>query len=96
MAAQTLEDRHRQLIADLEASGVTIDDLARAWASIDGKRDEFDRGKVDREYEHTAGHYDGYRIEAAEMVSRAVGYAKERRSKALDELVRNDQEMGLV
>jgi uncharacterized protein YuzE len=31
------------LLRDFIASGATIEDLARAWASLDGKRDEFDK-----------------------------------------------------
>ena len=33
------------LLRDFIASGATIEDLARAWASLDGKRDEFDKEK---------------------------------------------------
>src|SRR5258707_767743 len=33
------------LLRDFIASGATVEDLARAWASLDGKRDEFDKAK---------------------------------------------------
>ena len=65
-------------MSDVLKNGVTVEDIARAWASIDGRRDEFDRGKVDRDYECEAGHYEGYISEAEEMLRRAWQYAAER------------------
>lgn len=58
------------------AVGVTVEDLARAWASIDGKRDSFDKGKADAAHEREHGHYGGYYAEAREMVGLAIEYAK--------------------
>ena len=65
-------------MSDVLKNGVTVEDIARAWASIDDRRDEFDRGKVDKEYEDKAGHYDGYMIETEELLKRAAKYANER------------------
>lgn len=66
---------------DILKNSVTVEDIARAWASIDGKRDEFDRGKVDKEYDDEVGHYDGYMLEAEDLLARAAGYANERKAK---------------
>lgn len=69
------------LVAKAARSGVTVEDLARAWASIDGCRDEFDRGKVNSEFDAYNGRYSGYMLEAGSMLSRAITYAEERLGK---------------
>lgn len=43
-----------------------VEALAEAWASIDGKLDEFRAANG----EDVTGHRDGYLIEAAEMIER--------------------------
>lgn len=48
-----------------------IEELARAWASIDGKADKFDACKVDATLEEELGHYEGYITEAAELLQRS-------------------------
>jgi len=63
--------------AAIEAK-ITVEDLARAWASIDGKRDAFDDGKGKSVFEDATGHYAGYCFEARELVERATKYARER------------------
>lgn len=47
-----------------------IEALAEAWASIDGKRADFIRGKVDRDWDDAHGSYEGYMAEAKEMTKR--------------------------
>ena len=61
-----------------EYSEVIIERFARAWASIDGKVDTFDRerGKPiphmdDMKEEGWTGHYVGYMAEAEELLKRA-------------------------
>ena len=44
--------------------------LAEAWASIDGKLDEFRAGKTAPNIEDFGGHYEGYMAEAEEMMRR--------------------------
>lgn len=61
-----------------EFSDVIIERFARAWASIDGKVEAFDRergqmapDKEDWERDGFTGHYMGYMAEAAELLKRA-------------------------
>lgn len=57
-----------------------IEALAEAWASIDRKIEAFHRERDDPTLDHESpiytGHYEGYMVEAAEMISRlrARGY----------------------
>jgi len=44
--------------------------LAEAWASIDGKLDRFRACKADDALEDVEGHYQGYMVEAEEMIRR--------------------------
>ena len=67
--------RHAKILQDARKAGVTIEDLARAWASIDGKRDAFDAGRNISEFEDKTGHYAGYVVETEEMFMRATTYA---------------------
>lgn len=94
--SETEQGMHRRLIRECEGAGVTIKDLARAWASIDGRRDEFDIGAESDDIEAGEGHYAGYISEAEELLRRATAYARERRRKILDEMVAHDQRLGLV
>jgi hypothetical protein len=59
--------------AQTEARAI-VEAVARAWASIDGHADEFDREKDGGlEYEDPAftGHYEGYMAEAQELLNRS-------------------------
>ncbi len=67
-------------LRDFVASGATVEDLARAWASLDGKRDKFDKAKDPGASEAAHGHYLGYLSEAEEVLRRAAKYAQERSS----------------
>ena len=77
--SKSTEQRNADLMAAAIDAGVTIEDLARAWASIDGKRGEFDEGKGISVFDDKTGHYAGYMEEAAEQVKRATAYALERK-----------------
>jgi uncharacterized protein YuzE len=68
------------LLRDFVASGTTIEDLARAWASLDGKLEELGREKGHRTVEDAHPHYLGYLAEAEEILRRAAKYARERNS----------------
>ena len=70
---------HAKLIQDLKRENVTVEDLARAWASIDGKRDAFDEGRDKSVFDDKTGHYAGYIAETEEMIERAVSYARDRK-----------------
>jgi hypothetical protein len=48
-----------------------IENVARAWASMDGKLDKFHACKADKELDKTQGHYMGYLIDAEELIKRA-------------------------
>lgn len=71
--------RHARLLQELRQSGATVEDLARAWASMDGKRDAFDAGRDKDIMEDEAGYYAGYMCETEEILKRAIQYASERR-----------------
>lgn len=73
------EFRHAKLMQDLKRENVTVEDLARAWASIDGKRDAFDEGKGKSVLEDRTGHYEGYVCETEAAIERAVSYARARK-----------------
>jgi hypothetical protein len=55
----------------------TNEEVASAWASIDGKLHHFELGKKDPGYEEIHGHYEGYLSEASELRKRLLkrGYA---------------------
>lgn len=59
---------------------MTVKDLARAWASIDGHIDDFDNGAKAGSIEAFGGHYAGYVVEAEEQLRRAIGYAMARKA----------------
>lgn len=73
------EFKHARLLQDFGKSGATVEDLARAWASIDGKCQFFDDEKGMSIDECTHGHYLGYLEEAEEVLKRAAKYAAARR-----------------
>jgi uncharacterized protein YuzE len=68
------------LLRDFIASGVLVEDLARAWASLGDTRDEFDKEKGPGAPEAAHGHYLGYLADTEEILRRAVEYARERSS----------------
>ena len=70
--------RHAILMRELQISNVKLEDLARAWASLDGKLVHFDEGKTKTIWEDKTGHYAGYVVETEEIIERAIRYARER------------------
>jgi hypothetical protein len=72
--------RHAKLMQELRNSGATVEDLARAWASMDGKRDEFDAEKDVSVADVDGGYYLGYLCETEEVIKRATQYALDRRT----------------
>ena len=70
--------RQTRILNQFHKSGATVEDLARAWASMDGKRDKFDAEKDKPASEAIYGHYLGYLTEAEEVLTRATKYANER------------------
>lgn len=48
-----------------------VEKFARAWASMDGKLEEFEKGKADPAYDMEVGHYMGYMTEAEELIKRS-------------------------
>jgi uncharacterized protein YuzE len=68
------------LLRDFIASGAMVEDLARAWASLDDARDESDEEKGQGAPEAAHSHYLGYLAETEEILRRAVKYARERSS----------------
>jgi hypothetical protein len=67
-------------VAGIETKiAVGVHHLARAWASIDGKRDEFDAGDGAASLEdEPGGHFSGYMADTEELVARAITYSRER------------------
>lgn len=70
-------------------SDVIIERFARAWASIDGKVEAFDRergkpipAKDDMERDGFTGHYVGYMADAEELLKRANCFVATRAPKA--------------
>ena len=72
---RTLARFHARLLRNAAAARVTVEDLARAWASIDGKGTTFVEERDDPMVESPYGHYLGYITEAEEMLRRATHYA---------------------
>jgi hypothetical protein len=64
------------MLRDFIASGATIEDLARAWASLEGKREEFDQENC----RGASGGYPRYLAEIEEILQRAAKSARERSS----------------
>lgn len=78
MSKQTISFQHAALLQMFQQSHATIEDIARAWASMDGKRQEFDNEKHMSVSEAIYGHYLGYICETEEIFRRAIAYADER------------------
>lgn len=76
-----VEESEAKAIAAFKTAPVTVEDVARAWASIDGKAVEFDHGKGLSVSEDKTGHYAGYCHEALELLERATRYATARQNK---------------
>jgi uncharacterized protein YuzE len=68
------------LLRDFVASGATLEDLARAWASLDGKRDEFDMERDQGASKAASSHYLRHLMEAEEILRRAAKDARGRSS----------------
>lgn len=47
-----------------------IEAVAEAWASIEGRLIRFRAGKTDRSPDRVDGTYQGYMVEAAELIAR--------------------------
>ena len=62
---------------------VTPEFIARAWASMDGKLDLFDKCKTDPELEEVEGCYEGYITDTKELLERAHKF-EEQAGKAND------------
>jgi hypothetical protein len=61
-----------ELLDPFRASGGTIEDLARAWASLDGKLDRFDAEWGMPVSEIVDGTCEGYLVEMEEIIRRAT------------------------
>lgn len=72
------ELRHAKLLQEFRLSGGTVEDLARAWASADGKLAAFDAGREISVLDDETGHYAGYIVEIEEILRRAAIYARHR------------------
>jgi len=70
--------RHAKLLKEFRDSGASVEDLARAWASLDGKADKFDAEKNVSIFDAIYGHYLGYLSETEEILERATRYARDR------------------
>jgi hypothetical protein len=57
----------------IDGTLVTVEEVARAWASLDGNRDEFDREKTGAKI--VTGHYEGYIADAEALLQTALRYA---------------------
>jgi len=66
------------LLRDFVASGATVEDLASAWASLEGTRDVLDKEKDPGASNDARGYYLGYLAEAEETLRRATKCARER------------------
>jgi hypothetical protein len=67
------------LLRDFIASGATIEDLARAWASLEGKREEFDQENC----RGASGACPRYLAEIEEILQRAAKSARGRGSSSI-------------
>jgi len=79
MVAKTYDLHQARLLRDFIRSGATVEDLARAWASMEGKVDKFDEEKHISALDVVYGHYHGFIAETEEILRRATHYAEERR-----------------
>jgi uncharacterized protein YuzE len=67
------------LLRDFIASGATVEDLARAWASPHDTREEFNKEKGLTGSEAARGNDLGYLGDIEEILQRAAKYARERK-----------------
>jgi len=65
-----IQYHHAKLIRDVRYYAVTVEDVARAWASMFCHAEEFD---------NKTGAYGTYMVEAEELLRRAVERARGRR-----------------
>lgn len=68
-------------MAELEYDEVVVERFARAWASIDGKAEAFDRERgtaIEYDDPSYTGHFEGYMAEAKELLKRAGCYVSTR------------------
>jgi hypothetical protein len=72
---ETHDQRQVRLLDELRSSGATIEDLARALASLEKDEMEFDADKA----KGSSGCYLGYLSEMEEIVIRATRYARARK-----------------
>lgn len=71
---------HAYLLQRFRHSGATVEDLARAWASMEGKLSTFEAEKrMGENALATHGSYWGYLFEVEELLRRATEYALARR-----------------
>lgn len=75
----TYSYRQAKLLQEMRQANVTIEDLARAWSSLDGKREKFDAEKDVSAADAIYGHYLGYIYEMEEIIERATRYAQTRK-----------------
>jgi hypothetical protein len=68
--------RHARIIRDAQLAGVTIDDLALALASREGKSAEYDEAK--RSGDLGLNYYSHFTIAAEVILERATVYARDR------------------
>lgn len=68
---------------------VSVETLAHAWATIDGKTDE------QFHPQHTDGHYEGYIADVEGLLEQALIYAK-KKSEALNKIAKLGQELDLT
>ena len=80
MSQDAVDYRHARMLQEMRAAGVTVEDLARAWSSMDGKREHFDRERDQSAMEAETGHYLGYLVETEEIITRATAYAAARKT----------------
>ena len=72
---------HARLLQQFRTADGTVEDLARACASMNGKRETFDAEKSMSVTGVEEGAYLGYLSEVEEILRRATEYAAERRKK---------------
>lgn len=76
--SDTISYLHAKMILEAKQHGVTVEDFARAWASLDNKLHQFDAEKGKRLSDCIWGTYQGYVTEMEEIFVRATEYARKR------------------
>jgi hypothetical protein len=64
----------KKMDVEFKLSLVSTEAVARAWASIDGKLNDFDACKADPELELEMGLYEGYVSDAESLLNRAYNF----------------------